>query len=288
MSQDQQRSDQQQHHHNPGEGIKYGDVFRVTGDLAGKTVAPRDASLMQSAENIVLGQTRRTGPAATMQAAAAQNESAGLAAHYQDTDISQEKGVTITETIVPGGRIITEFVAGQAVGQYESPGPGDVASGCPSGGSHGGINNRGAESCGNGDEGNTDSTKITIGEALEAAGQAAQDKLVEQTQQSDAAAIQAAEARAIGLNITMPGGVAAQAQAAVDANVMTTRDEDKTKLGDVLSDVVVKLPADKPVEREDAVKVVGAEIRNKEDARTSPPGVAAIMAAAARLNESAT
>ncbi|KAJ1699450.1 hypothetical protein LUZ63_007962 [Rhynchospora breviuscula] len=173
----------------------------------------------------------------------------------------------------------------EVVGQYISPGPGDAATVGPSGGSHGGVNNRGAENGGNRDEGKTDSTKITIGEALVAAGQAAQDKPVEQ---SDAAAIQAAEARAIGLNITIPGGVAAQALAAADANAMTTRDEDKTKLGDVLSDVVVKLPDDKPVEREDAVKVVGAEIRNKDDNRTTPPGVAAIMAAAARFNERAT
>ncbi|KAJ3699953.1 hypothetical protein LUZ61_003658 [Rhynchospora tenuis] len=284
MSQDQPRRAQEQHHHNQGEGIKYGDVFRVSGDLAGKTVAPRDASVMQSAENIVLGQTQRTGPAATMQAAAARNERTGVVGHYQDTDISQEKGVTITETIVPGGRIITEFIAGQVVGQYVAPGPGDAASGGPSGGSRGHGNKQGGESGDNYDERKTDATKITIGEALEAAGQAAHDKPVEQ---SDAAAIQAAEARAIGLNVTMPGGVTAQAQAAADANVMTTRDEDKTKLGDVLSDAAIKLPADKPVEREDAVKVVGAEIRNKEDARTAPRGVAATMAAAARLNERA-
>lgn len=74
--------------------------------------------------------------------------------------------------------------------------------------------------------------QITIGEALEAAGKTAHEKPVEQ---SDAAAIQAAEARAIGLNINMPGGVAAQAQSAADANLWATGDRDKAKLGDILS-----------------------------------------------------
>lgn len=74
--------------------------------------------------------------------------------------------------------------------------------------------------------------KITIGEALEAAVLMAGDKPVER---SDAAAIQAAEARATGMNATVPGGVAAQALAAADANARETRDEGKTKLRDILS-----------------------------------------------------
>ena len=76
------------------------------------------------------------------------------------------------------------------------------------------------------------SDKITIGEALEAAAMSAGDKPIDQ---SDAAAIQAAEIRATGINENLPGGIAAAAQAAASANVRIVRDEDKTKLGDVLS-----------------------------------------------------
>lgn len=75
-------------------------------------------------------------------------------------------------------------------------------------------------------------TKITIGEALEATVLTAGDKPVER---SDAAAIQAAETRATGMNATVPGGIAAQALAAADANARETRNEGKTKLRDILS-----------------------------------------------------
>ncbi|KAF3322859.1 late embryogenesis abundant protein D-34-like protein [Carex littledalei] len=246
MSQDQPRRNQEQH------------------DLS-----LRDVAMMQSADNTVLRETR--------------NERAGVVSHDRSTDVSEDNGVTITETFVPGGRIITEFVARQVVSQHIAPGPGDAGTIGPGGGYRGGLDSQGEGGDGCIDNsGNVDPIKITIGEALEAAGNTAQDKLVEQ---SDVAAIQAAEARAIGLNVTMPGGIAAHAQSAADANLWATRDEDKAKLSDVLSDAAGKLPADKPVERDDAARVVGAEISNKEDARTTPAGVAATMAAAARLNE---
>lgn len=54
-------------------------------------------------------------------------------------------------------------------------------------------------------------------------------------ERSDAAAIQAAEVRATGLDVNIPGGLAAQAQSAADANAWAARDEEKAKLGDVLS-----------------------------------------------------
>lgn len=113
MNQDQPRRDQEQQQQMHDEGIKYGDVFPVSGNLAGQTVAPRDARMMQAAEDTVLGQTEKGGPAATMQSVTSQNERAGVVGHDQSTDVSRDKGVTITETFVPGGRIITEFVAGQ-------------------------------------------------------------------------------------------------------------------------------------------------------------------------------
>jgi hypothetical protein len=46
-----------------------------------------------------------------------------------------------------------------------------------------------------------------------------------------------------------------------------------------------RLPADKEVTREDAEGVISAEIRNKGDMSTTPGGVAAAIAAAARLNQ---
>jgi hypothetical protein len=75
-------------------------------------------------------------------------------------------------------------------------------------------------------------TKVTIGEALEATALAAGEQPVER---SDAAAIQAAESRATGLDANVPGGLAAQAQSAAAANARAARDEDKTTLGDVLA-----------------------------------------------------
>lgn len=73
-----------------------------------------------------------------------------------------------------------------------------------------------------------DRDAITIGEALEASALTAGDKPIEQ---SDAAAIQAAEMRATGRNEIAPGGAAAVAQYAASVN---PRDVNKTKLGDVL------------------------------------------------------
>lgn len=85
---------------------------------------------------------------------------------------------------------------------------------------------------GGGGAGVVDVTKITIGEALEAAELSAGDQPVEP---SDAVAIEAAEASATGLNAAPPGGLAARARAAADANALAERDEDKTRLRDVLA-----------------------------------------------------
>lgn len=73
---------------------------------------------------------------------------------------------------------------------------------------------------------------ITIGEALEATVLTAGKKPVEW---SDAAAIQAAEVRATGRTNIVPGGVAAAAQSAATLNARITKEEDKTKLGDILA-----------------------------------------------------
>lgn len=76
-----------------------------------------------------------------------------------------------------------------------------------------------------------DRNAITIGEALEASALSAGDKPLEQ---SDAAAIRAAEVRATGSNETMPEGIASPARFAATRTARTAADEDKTKLADVL------------------------------------------------------
>ena len=118
MSQEQPRrpSDQQSAGGGGGEqdAVRYGEVFpAVSGGLAEKPIAPQDAATMQSAENLVFGQTLRGGPAAAMQSAATTNERMGVVGHDQATDATAVQGVTVSETRVPGGRIVTEFVAGQ-------------------------------------------------------------------------------------------------------------------------------------------------------------------------------
>ncbi|WCJ23777.1 Late embryogenesis abundant protein 31 [Euphorbia peplus] len=241
------------------EPIKYGDVFNVSGELAEKPIAPEDANMMQSAETMVFGQTQKGGPAATMQAAATRNERAGLVGHFDASDATTQQGVTVTETDVPGARIVTESVAGQVVGQYVEATP-------VQGLAAGSVQNA-----------------LTIGEALEAAAQTCGTKLVDQ---SDAAAIQAAEVRATGSNVIVPGGLSATAQSAASHNALpTTRDDDKIKLADVLAGASVKLGADKVVTRADAEGVVSAELRNDPNLTTHPGGVAASITAAARLNQ---
>jgi len=95
--------------------IKYGDVLPVSGELAQKPITPEDAAMMQSAESRVLGQTQPGGVAAVMQSAATRNEQAGIVGHKDVTDVTGDRGVTVTETQVPGRRIITETVGGQVL-----------------------------------------------------------------------------------------------------------------------------------------------------------------------------
>ncbi|XP_065863295.1 late embryogenesis abundant protein D-34-like [Euphorbia lathyris] len=255
-----QRPEQEQPPRQPEqEPIKYGDVFNVAGDLAAKPIPPEDANMMQSAETMVFGQTKKGGPAATMQSAATRNERAGVVGHFDASEAATEQGVTVTETDIPGTRIVTERVGGQVVGQYVEPTP-------VQGLSAGSVQNA-----------------ITIGEALEATAQTCGMKVVDQ---SDAAAIQAAEVRATGSNVIVPGGLAATAQSAASHNALPgTREEDKIKLSDVLAGASGKLGADKVVTRADAEGVVSAELRNDPNLTTHPGGVAASITAAARLNQ---
>ncbi|KAL5702277.1 hypothetical protein ACHQM5_027512 [Ranunculus cassubicifolius] len=243
--------------------IKYGDVFDVSGDLAKQPITPQDAAMMQSSETTLLGQTKKGGAAAVMQSAATRNEQAGVVRHDDTTDIAGDEGMTAVETKLPGKRVITESVGGQVVGHHVENVP---------------RRNMVSAKADN----VVVNDKISIGEALEASALAAGDKPVDQ---SDAAAIQAAEVRATRRNVIEPGGVAAMAQSAAMANARIDRDEDKTKFADILTDASMKLPADKPVTRQDAEGVMVAELRNNPNLAIHPGGVAASVVAAARINQ---
>lgn len=97
------------------EPIKYGDVFNVSGQLASKLVAPRNAATMQAAENMVLGKTERGSPAVVMQSAANLNQGAGLVSHRQVTEVARNEGIAVSELDVAGSRDIGEAVGGQVV-----------------------------------------------------------------------------------------------------------------------------------------------------------------------------
>nr|AWJ68120.1 late embryogenesis abundant [Cleistogenes songorica] len=75
-----------------------------------------------------------------------------------------------------------------------------------------------------------------------------------------AEAIATAEAHAVGTDEASPDGLAAQTRAAAEANARAERDEDNARLRDVLTDATARLGADKEVEREDAGRVVAAEV----------------------------
>ncbi|KAM4115952.1 hypothetical protein ACJW30_02G013500 [Castanea mollissima] len=154
--------------------IRYGDLFEVSGELASKPVAPHDAELMETAEKTAFGETQLGGTATVMRAAANLNVRDGLLdreINDDPTKVSVAQGVSITQTDVPGCRIFSESVDGQVVGQHVQSMPTQEAA-------VGIVQN-----------------PNTIGEALEATVQSAGAKPVDQ---GDAAAIQAAEARAPG------------------------------------------------------------------------------------------
>ncbi|KAL6604037.1 hypothetical protein ACP70R_044398 [Stipagrostis hirtigluma subsp. patula] len=246
----------------PEEVIRYGHVFAVTGDLAAQPIAPRDAAAMRSAEDSVPGVPLPQGgaggfsAATAMETAAAYNQAVGAVRAGQASDAAAARGIAVTQTAVPGGRVVTEFVAGQVVGQYSVADPPPPAE--------------------------EDATKITIGEALEATARAGGGRPVDA---ADAEAIRAAEMAAHGADVTMAGGIADQAQAAARANARATRDDDKVKIGDVLAGATAKLAGDKAAGMEDAARVVQAEKFKDAGARARAGGVGAAVATAARLNE---
>ncbi|KAL0459516.1 UNVERIFIED_CONTAM: Late embryogenesis abundant protein D-34 [Sesamum latifolium] len=257
MSQEQPRRPQADQ-----EAVTYGDIFQVSGELASKPVAPKDAAAAQAAETIVLGQTQKGGPAAVMQSAANMNVRRGVLGPDDVTEATREHGVSISQDDVGGHRVITESVAGEVVGRYAVAGEEEPAAAPPLSA--------------------LNPISMTIGQALESVALSAGDKAVDE---SDAAAIQAMESRATGRNQVIPGGVASEAQSAAKHNARTMAEHKKIKLRDVLAGATSKLPDDRAVTKEDADAAVGAEIRNKADMSTHPGGVAASMVAAAGLNQ---
>ncbi|XP_022769532.1 late embryogenesis abundant protein 3-like [Durio zibethinus] len=120
---------------------------------------------------------------------------------------------------------------------------------------------------------------ITVGEALEATTLSIADKPIDP---SDAAAIQTAETRATVRCDRQLGGLSATAQSAATFNARAARDEDKITISDVLPDASVRLHHDKAATDEDAEEVIRAERTVKPAESTTPGGVAATMASAAR------
>ena len=118
---------------------------------------------------------------------------------------------SIAEAELSSRRVVAESVGGQVVARFVAPAP--VALAHPAGA--------------------LDQDAVTIGRALEAV--AAATAGLKPVDQSDAAAVQVAEMCATGAGGTIPGGVAAAAQAAADHNARAARDEDKVRLRDVLS-----------------------------------------------------
>ncbi|CAN6283330.1 unnamed protein product [Urochloa humidicola] len=263
----------------PGVGVRYGDVFGVEGELARMPIAPQDAAMMQAAESAVLGRAPGGGTAAaTLQSAARRNELLGVVARDEATDAAADGGVAVTEARVPGSRVITEFVADQPVGRYTVEAVEDDDDGGASAAAE-----EAAELEGGGGGGAVvkDGTKITIGEALEAAAFSAGDQAVEP---SDAEAIAAAEARASLAEEAPPDGLARPRRPMPPPRGAARRTGPRCATSSRTLDAASRLGADKEVEREDAARVVGAEVRSNPDATAQPGGVAASIATAARLN----
>ncbi|KAL2645046.1 hypothetical protein R1flu_012633 [Riccia fluitans] len=123
-------------------------------------------------------------------------------------------------------------------------------------------------------------TPVTIAAALETAGAREAHKPLTE---SDARAIQSAEARATGTPGGVKGGPAAMAQSVIDTPGMRGAD---VTLGDVLSDATLQLPRDKVMTPEDASRVQSAEARHTPTGEIPKGGMAATMQEAAAHNQS--
>ncbi|CAM6101586.1 unnamed protein product [Calypogeia fissa] len=248
---------QQEQKLDSGHAVTYGDLFPAVAaqhaPLAGEAITTEDASLMQTAESMAFGKTRKDGAASAMQSAAAKNVHEGWVKKDAHSKIS-EYGLSVTKTAVPGAEMDVEYVAGQPVAASAHPTPTDPAIAAMD--------------------------AVTIGEALEAAAMGSGDRPVED---SDARAIESAECRATGVSMPMKGGVGATAQSAAQLNHRTDA-AGQTTISDVLMDASSDLEADKVVTYEDAYKVLQAELRGRDVEDLQPGGIGATLLVAADLN----
>ncbi|RWW11730.1 hypothetical protein BHE74_00028723 [Ensete ventricosum] len=178
-----------------------------------------------------------------------------------------EPGLVVTETDLPGQRLITTVSGGQV--KKSQPGSPFFCS-MLAGTAGEGVTRR--------------FLWVSGGVAIRGAGAVGG----EGGGRRDKAAVQAAEVRATGLGGPLPGGLGSAADAAAEANARVGDAAQRAKLGDVLADAAARLPADKAVTREDAERVRAAEERNYEggeDMEQEEGGVAAAVMAAAGINE---
>ncbi|PUZ76308.1 hypothetical protein GQ55_1G279500 [Panicum hallii var. hallii] len=180
-------------------------------------------------------------------------------------------GLHVTETDLPAGkRMVTASAGGQVMAQFTVP-----------------VADRNVAEA-------TDA--VTVGEALQAAAQTSAGG--RPVGPADAAAVQAAEMRATGLGGNLPGGVAAAAQRAAEANAARSaagggRGAEAVTLRDVVGGAAEALPANKVATREDAEKVAATAARNEGKAGAGAGGAAGgkkggvvdAVAAAADMNE---
>ncbi|XP_010679056.2 late embryogenesis abundant protein D-34 [Beta vulgaris subsp. vulgaris] len=241
------------------EPIKYGDVFYVSGQvLANKPILPEDAAAMEAGERTVMGQIPLCSPASVMEAAAAINVQSGS---ISPNSGPANKGIQVVETDMNGIRIVTETVDDEVVGQYVEP-------------NFTGVNLTPPAQT-------PERESVTIGEALEAVALSAGDHAVDS---ADAAAIEAAEKRALGTDTLPHGSLAEEAHHAAAWNAQILQCEIRTTMDDILRDASDKLPHDRPVTHEDAKAILEAEAQNDPANAITAGGVGEMMSAAASLN----
>ncbi|CAO2818912.1 unnamed protein product [Amaranthus hypochondriacus] len=237
--------------------IKYGDVFFVSDQVANKPILPEDAAAMEAGERAVLGRSPLFGPASIMKSAASINVESG---HVGPNSTSNE-GVKVTDSDMNGIRVVTESVNDEVVGQYVEPDFTGVSVG------HGAPT--------------LDREFVTIGEALEAVALSAGNHPVDS---ADAAAIEAAEKRALGVDTLPKGGLGEEAHQAAEFNAKILQVEIRTTMDDILRDASEKLLADKAVTQEDARAILEAEAQNDPAHAVTAGGVGEMMSAAANIN----
>nr|AWJ68139.1 late embryogenesis abundant [Cleistogenes songorica] len=173
-----------------------------------------------------------------------------------------EGGLHVTETDISAGkRMVTASAGGQVMAQFTVPVPDKKVAEATDG--------------------------ATVGEALQAAGQTAAGD--EPVGLADASAVQVAEMRATGRGGTIPGGVAAAAQRAAEANKAkqpaAEEEGEVTRLRDVVGDATAVMPADKVATREDAEKVAAAARRKAGAASGGGEDIVEAVAATADMNQ---